>query len=422
MAARTILSASACRPRGGSFPAAPTGTVSADDAPHLVSVGAVSPCSEEDVEILVVQEQHSRASRPVRTEGSTKLHAILLLGVVLLVGALSIVYFTLRMHGGPPTFINPVVPNNAPDPGVVRLGDQFFAATTSGTIGVAQNAFPLLASSSLVAWEVHNYVFPGYEHPEWTNGLDFAAPELHAVGSRINVYFTARHRDNVLCIGAAWAETPDGPFHDVGRPLVHDPAGDCSDPNFFRDANGTQYLLWSAPPPHMDASGAQSRLVIQRLSGDGLQLVGEQMDLLRAGLAWEGGLVRAPWLLRRNEWYFLFYSASPPDSGASAIGVARAVTPLGPYEKLERPVVHTPLNASVAWEGPGHCSVVRVSAHDGPNAQFYMVYSAWERGRVGGRHPRMMLAEPVRWLVDWPRVNDGLPSDYKQPQPRMPAS
>jgi arabinan endo-1,5-alpha-L-arabinosidase len=64
------------------------------------------------------------------------------------------------------------------------------------------------------------------------------------------------------------------------------------------------------------------------------------------------------------------------------------------------------------WLGPGHGSVVR--AHDGHD---YFIYHAWQRGRVGGRNPRMLLMDRVHWENDWPRINDGSPSATSQPLP-----
>src|SRR3954470_1056586 len=84
------------------------------------------------------------------------------------------------------SYRNPVVAGDYPDPSVIRVGDEFWAATTTG--GWAPH-FALLRSRDLVNWEKVGYVFQS--KPAWAKE-DFWAPELINDGGRFLVYYTAR--------------------------------------------------------------------------------------------------------------------------------------------------------------------------------------------------------------------------------------
>ena len=56
-----------------------------------------------------------------------------------------------------------------------------------------------------------------------------------------------------------------------------------------------------------------------------------------------------------------------------------------------------------SWEGPGHCSVVK-----SPNGKWLMIYHAWPRGGINKK--RLMLLDEVKFIGQWPQVNNGSPS------------
>lgn len=72
-------------------------------------------------------------------------------------------------------------------------------------------------------WKQVGHIFPSGSagRPKWAVS-DFWAPELYEVDGKIVAYFAARHSDGQLSVGAAVADSPLGPFADVGAPLVHE--------------------------------------------------------------------------------------------------------------------------------------------------------------------------------------------------------
>ena len=49
-----------------------------------------------------------------------------------------------------------------------------------------------------------------------------------------------------LCVGVAVASAPAGPWVDSGSCLVYTPGMGEIDPSFFRDDDGSLYLLWKS--------------------------------------------------------------------------------------------------------------------------------------------------------------------------------
>ncbi|WPB75500.1 glycoside hydrolase family 43 protein [Archangium violaceum] len=291
---------------------------------------------------------------------------------------------------------NPVLPVDCADPGVVHDGTQYVTTCTSGG---AANAFPLRTSTDLVTWTSAGFIFPSTRKPTWAGG-DFWAPEIHRVGTGYIAYYTARHTNGKLSIGAATAPSALGPFTDIGAPLVHDTAMGMIDATVFVDTAGVRYLVWKADG---NAVGQPTPIYGQQLSADGKALVGTRRTLISNNLAWEGGVVEAPWVVARDGYYYLFYSGNAYYNSTYAIGVARATSPLGPYTKLGAPI----LKSTSAWEGPGHGSVV-----NSPAGTSIMVYHAWNSAHTA----RVMLVDPIIWSNGWPSMPEA-PSITSRPMP-----
>ena len=147
------------------------------------------------------------------------------------------------------------------DPAVLKTEDGYILVATSND---ALDAFPILRSHDLESWTHEGFVFPEGEAPEWTaHGHrvgDFWAPEMARVGDEYWLVYTARQRSNALAIGLAKSDSPIGPWHDLGRPLLSghavnttglpdDPplpvlSGGVIDSHIFIDSDGTRYLFW----------------------------------------------------------------------------------------------------------------------------------------------------------------------------------
>jgi beta-xylosidase len=288
------------------------------------------------------------------------------------------------------TYSNPVLPGDHPDPSVIRVGDEYWATATSSQWAPI---FPILRSKNLVDWEQVGAMFE--DRPAWSEN-SYWAPEIAQHGGKIFVYYTARRKGGPLCVAVATAPKPLGPYTDHG-PMVCQDAGSI-DAVPVTDENGARWLVWKEDG---NSRRQPTPLWAQRLSADGTKLVGELHELFRNDAKWEGQLVEGPFIVRRNGWFYMFYSGAGccGRNCNYALGVARSRKLLGPWEKYgSNPILA--LNDN--WKCPGHGSIVETA--DGRTFLLYHAYDPRESIYVG----RQGLLDEVTWGADgWPAINGG---------------
>jgi len=138
--------------------------------------------------------------------------------------------------------IHPKILAGYGDPAVIRTDNGYYLAATSND---AVDCFPLLHSDDLEHWRHIGFAFAEGDAPDWvSHGVrrgDFWAPEIARVGDEYWLVYTARDKSFVLSIGFAKAKLPEGPWVDLGHPLL---TGGVIDGHIFVDDEGAKYLLW----------------------------------------------------------------------------------------------------------------------------------------------------------------------------------
>ena len=286
---------------------------------------------------------------------------------------------------------NPVLGRNFPDPDVLEVGGVYYAYATNGNAQHVQ----LARSEDLVTWEV---LRPGAlpELPSWVIPGKTWAPEATEVAPGEYVLYptTTNFRPTVQCIAAATASSPEGPFVVVGEEMLVCPEeeGGAIDAATFLDEDGTRYLLWKNDG---NCCGLDTWLYIAPLAADGLGLAGMPTRLVKQDLAWEGVLIEAPTLVKRDGVYVLLYSANDYGGAEYAIGYATADSPLGPYTKSPEPLLSTEMTDG-QFIGPGGQDVV-----PGPDGSDRLVFHSW----YGGQTYRALNVLPLTWEDGEPVVD-----------------
>ncbi|MFC7536723.1 glycoside hydrolase family 43 protein [Sphingomonas sp. GCM10030256] len=138
--------------------------------------------------------------------------------------------------------LHPRILSGYGDPAVLRTEGGWYLVATSND---APDAFPILRSADLHSWEPVGFVFEEGQTPEWTAaGIqvgDFWAPEMARVGGEYWLSYTARAKDRTLSMGLAKASSPEGPYTDLGRPLL---TGSVIDSHIHVDEDGAPWLFW----------------------------------------------------------------------------------------------------------------------------------------------------------------------------------
>jgi arabinan endo-1,5-alpha-L-arabinosidase len=120
----------------------------------------------------------------------------------------------------------------------------------------------------------------------------------------------------------------------------------------------------------------------RQLTADGCSFIGDKTRILENDLDWEAHLVEGMWVSQYKNKYFLFYAGNDFSTDQYGIGLAIADAVLGPYKKLDAPI----LASSEKWPAPGHPSVTIA-----PNGKPIMLLHAFLPGKVGYKQFRALL-------------------------------
>ncbi len=255
-----------------------------------------------------------------------------------------------------------------PDPSIVLVGSTYYGFSTNADMGTGCGfaQVPVIQSTDLQHWTSDCNALPHVG--SWANDANPAqettkttwAPAVVQLGpSSFVMYYTAQHRGTTQqCIGVATSTTPQGPYVDSSAtPLACTGTSYWSlDPAFFRDTNGTPYLLWrqdSAPTsspalsPSLAAAMTRSNTAyreaaasggvhvgidVQRLSTDGLTFASGSapVELLSNDVgaqAWETPVIEGPGMvIDPSGTYLLLYSGGDYKTSGYAVGYATCGT------------------------------------------------------------------------------------------------
>jgi len=322
----------------------------------------------------------------------------------------------------PGTYVNPILDWDFPDPAVIRAPDGCYYAYATQTLRDGQWINVQVArSDDLIHWEYLGDALP--DKPDWAKETqDVWAPYVLHDGERYLMYYSATHDachdpHRGHCLAVATSDKPEGPFVDMGVPLLLGVGFEFIDPMVFVDPKtGKWWLYWG--------SGFQP-IKVQELGADRMSFAPDSAPI---DLVWPnpepGGfprLVEAAWVIRHDDHYYLFYSGDNccgPDAEYGVM-VARSESPIGPFETLEQAkgVPHSlMLHKCDRWLAPGHNCIVKDAAGDD-----WIIYHAIDVNKPRQRQEdeinsrRILLIDKIEWRDRWPWV--GTPSAGPQPAP-----
>ncbi len=300
-------------------------------------------------------------------------------------------------------YCNPVYAGYFADPFVLATGageGPAYVAYGTGSV-VDGRVFEVLVSDDLVRWRRAGGALVPLPAAA---GSDYWAPEVIGDDGRWWMYYSLGVGDVGHTLRVAVADSPLGPFSDVGVDLTPSERF-AIDPSPFRDIDGTVYLFYARDDLDGDRVGTMLAVdVLESMTA----LRGQPRTVLRPSADWQlfrrgrsmyGAVydwhtLEGPFVVRRAGRYWCLYSGGSWETSSYAVSYAVADSPLGPWAE---PPDGGRLLASVPEHvlGPGHNCVVA-----GPSGRDVVVYHAWDPQRTA----RRLCVDPMEWADDGPHV------------------
>ncbi|HWO08839.1 MAG TPA: glycoside hydrolase family 43 protein, partial [Polyangiaceae bacterium] len=305
------------------------------------------------------------------------------------------------------TIQNPILPGFNPDPSIVRVGEDYYVATSTF------EWFPgvqIHHSRDLVHWRLVTRPLSRPSQLDMLGDADSCgiwAPCLtHHDGRFYLIYTDVKRYGRSFRDGSAslrdfhnyLVTSPriDGPWSD---PVYLNSSG--FDPSLFHDDDGKKYLvnmLWD----HRPLSNPFAGIVLQEYSEREGALVGTRRNIFQGTSL---GLTEAPHLYKRNGYYYLI-TAEGGTGWNHAVTMARSRKLTGPYElHPDKYILSSRTRPDLALQRAGHADIVET-----PNGDVYMVYLCGRPLHNRGRCTlgRETAITPMRWCEDgWLRTLDG---------------
>ena len=267
---------------------------------------------------------------------------------------------------------NPVLPGFHADPEIIYsnlTGKYYIYSTTDGQPGWGGWYYTAYSSSDLKDWTYEGIVLDlKSDQVSWADGNAWA-PAIEEKktkdGYRYYLYFSGNPKNGGgKQIGVATADSPTGPFTDLGHPMITESptgSGQQIDVDVFTDpVSGKSYLYWG----NGYMAGAE-------LNKDMLSIKKKTLKVLTP----EGGTLQdyayreAPYVFYRNGLYYFMWSVDDTGSANYHVAYGTAKSPLGPIQVASDPIV-TLQNPEPEIYGPAHNSVICKPGTD----EWYIVY------------------------------------------------
>jgi xylan 1,4-beta-xylosidase len=311
---------------------------------------------------------------------------------------------------------NPILPGFNPDPSIVRVGDDYYIATSTF------EWFPgvqIHHSRDLVHWRLLTRPLNRASQLNMLGDPDSCgiwAPCLSYADGLFWLIYTDVKRYGRTTQGAATGAS----LRDTHNYLVTNPRIDGEwldpvylnssgfDPSLFHDDDGRKYVVnmrWD----HRPGCNRFSGIVLQEYAPSESKLVGP-VHVIFQGTSL--GFTEGPHLYKRNGYYYLL-TAEGGTGWGHAVTMARSRELTGPYELHPDAYILTARHRpDIELQRAGHADLVET-----PQGETYMVHLCGRPIRNRGRCTlgRETAIQPMVWSEDgWLRTADGAGVPYSE--------
>ena len=259
---------------------------------------------------------------------------------------------------------NPILPEWHADPDILADGGRYYIySTTDGAPGWGGYFFTCYSSKDLKQWRYEGTILDLKKDTRWARGNAWA-PAIEKKNGKYYFYFSGDQGER-KAIGVAVADSPTGPFTDVGHPIVDSRPegvknGQQIDVDVFTDDDGQSYLYWG------NGYMAGAKLNADMVSVDTATI---RVMTPRGGTLHDYAYREAPYVFKRKGIYYFLWSVDDTGSPNYHVAYGTSTSPLGPIKVADEPVILIQRPEQHIY-GPAHNSVLQIPGKD----KWYIVY------------------------------------------------
>ncbi|HDK6925065.1 TPA: glycoside hydrolase family 43 protein [Klebsiella pneumoniae] len=315
---------------------------------------------------------------------------------------------------------NPILKGFNPDPSIVRVGDDYYIATSTF------EWFPGIQihhSKDLIHWHHIGYVLTSTSQLDM-KGMDNSegiyAPNITYADNRFWVCYSVVQS----CRGGSWMSTPcylvtaeniDGPWSIPVRI-----GGLGFDPSLFHDDDGKKYVVNLKFDGRLNTNYFDG-ITLQEFDHENNKLVGKPTVIFKGT---QLGVTEGPQILKENGYYYLITAEGGTETN-HAVSICRSKYIQGPYEvHPQNPILTSRFEPNALLSRAGHGYMVKTQ-----NDKWYLSHLCSRR--ISGPEPgddklnysilgRESALQLIRWQDNWPYVVNGIVPSIEVQSPCLP--
>jgi len=228
---------------------------------------------------------------------------------------------------------NPIITNiYTADPAPIVCGDTLYLYTTHDEDKLVNNFYTMIdwycfSTKDMVNWTDHGKVF-SLDDISWADDRAWA-PQCIERNGKFYLYCPVHKKNGGMAIAVGVSDKPEGPFKDIGKPLVDEGDWNDIDPTVFIDDDGQAYLYFGNP---------ELRYVL--LNEDMVSVKGGVKKIPMTEEAFAKGshntgtsYGEGPWFYKQNGLYYMVFAAfEPGEKKNEHLAYSTSTGPTGPWE------------------------------------------------------------------------------------------
>lgn len=219
------------------------------------------------------------------------------------------------------------------DPAPMAAGDTLYLYTTHDEDELINGFYTMLdwkcySTKDMVNWTDHGTVF-SLKDISWADDRAWA-PQCVERNGKYYLYCPVHKKNGGMAIAVGVADTPAGPFTDLGEPLVDEGDWNDIDPTVFIDEDNQAYLYFGNP---------ELRYV---LLNEDMVSYDKEVGVVKIPMTFESfgkgshmtGTTygEGPWFYRRGDLYYMVYAAFAEGAKNEHLAYSTSESPTGPWE------------------------------------------------------------------------------------------